>query len=336
MSGPGGRGAAWRMAAALVCAVTAAACGGNGTDGGGRRDGDMEIMRLERVIMDCDEASLPEALQRFDEELASPLLTLRPQEQEFMEMVRQYRTDSVMRDIDATVQRRYGDLGWLERALTEAVQRASKLDKGIGLRKAATFIGSSGYADRVRADRESATLVIAIDQYAVGGMERYGFFGDPMYVVRLSDSAYLTADCMAALAHEYIAMPPEPWSLLDYMVAEGKELFFLDQTLPRTADSIKIRYTRQQMEWAERHEAKVWAYLLHNKLLFNTDVTAFHNLIDEAPKTNAFGNESAPRAVEYVGWQMVRQYMKRSGASLHELMEETDARKILEGSGYRP
>lgn len=323
------------LAAAAVVSLLASACHGTATDNR-HREGDIEVMRLERVIMDSEAAQLESALQQFADTLASPLLTLLPDDPQFMAMVMQYRSDSTMLLLDSLVRQRYGSLTWLERALTDGVARLAEQDPAIRLRKVATYIGSGGYPDRVHADRESGTVTVAIDQYVAPMLERYGYLGDPLYQVHLSDSAYLATDCLAALAQEYIAMPPEPWSLLDYMVAEGKELYLLDLALPRTADSIKIRYTSDQMRWMERHEEKVWATLLQNQVLFSTDVTRFHNLIDEAPKTNAFGNESAPRTVEYIGWKIVRQYMKRSGSSLHALLEETDARKILNESGYRP
>lgn len=326
----------WRgVAVAAVVALLLSACHGKDNPNE-RREGDIEIMRLERVIMDSETDALAAALQQFADTLASPLLTLVPEDPQFMMLVMQYRSDSVMVNIDRIVRQRYGNLAWLERTLTDAVERLAKQDASIRLRKAATYIGGTGYSDRVHADRESGTLTVAIDQYVVPMLEDYGYMGDPMYLVHLSDSAYIATDCVAALAQEYIAMPPEPWSLLDYMVAEGKELYVVEQALPHTADSIKIRYTDRQMQWMEQHEEKVWATLLQNELLFSTDLTRFHNLIDEAPQTNAFGNMSAPRTVEYIGWQIVRHYMKRSGSSLHDLLEEADARKILNESGYRP
>ena len=338
-----GLGKLWRrlMAAATIVTVVAAAaflttaCHRH-RDDNRHREGDIEVMRLERVIMDSDSAQLTTALRQFADTLASPLLTLMPEDPRFMSMVMQYRNDSTMLLLDGLVQQRYSSLTWLERTLTDAVARLSEQDPAIQLRKVATYIGSGGYPDRVHADRESNTVTVAIDQYVAPMTEAYGYLGDPLYQVHLSDSAYLATDCLAALAQEYIAMPAEPWSLLDYMVAEGKELYTLDIALPHTADSIKIRYTRQQMRWMEQHEKKVWATLLQNQLLFSTDATRFHNLIYEAPKTNAFGNESAPRTVEYIGWQIVRRYMKNSGSSLHDLLEETDSRKILDASGYRP
>ena len=64
-------------------------------------------------------------------------------------------------------------------------------------------------------------------------------------------------------------------------------------------------------------------------------MASIHNFIDEAPKTNAFRN-SAPRTTDYLGLQIVRAYMKRSGASLDELFANTDSQAILQKSGFKP
>ncbi len=60
-----------------------------------------------------------------------------------------------------------------------------------------------------------------------------------------------------------------------------------------------------------------------------------HNLIDDAPTTNAF-RDSSPRTTDYIGWQIVSRYMKNSGISMQQLLEEADAQKILSQSNYRP
>ena len=129
--------------------------------------------------------------------------------------------------------------------------------------------------------------------------------------------------------------------LLDYMVAEGKALYLASLCLPKTHDSVLLRYSSEQYDWMERNEEHVWTFFLQNKMLFETDYMRFHNFIDEAPQTNAFRAKegygaSAPRTTEYIGLQMVRQYMKKSGATVQELFDETDAQKILNESGYRP
>ncbi|MBR6441822.1 MAG: hypothetical protein IKS44_07240, partial [Bacteroidales bacterium] len=69
---------------------------------------------------------------------------------------------------------------------------------------------------------------------------------------------------------------------------------------------------------------------------YTSDLSVIRNLIDDAPKTNAFGDGSAPRTVSYIGWQIVRAYMKKGGATMQQLFEETDSQKILNQSGWRP
>ena len=65
-------------------------------------------------------------------------------------------------------------------------------------------------------------------------------------------------------------------------------------------------------------------------------LSLFRNIIDDAPKTNAFGDGSAPRTTDYIGWQIVRAYMKKSGCTMQQLFEETDSQKLLTQSGWRP
>ena len=90
------------------------------------------------------------------------------------------------------------------------------------------------------------------------------------------------------------------------------------------------------MEWMKENVGSVWAWMIENELLYSTDLSQVRSLLGDAPKTNAFGEGSAPRTAAYIGWQIVRQYMKKSGASMNELMAERDSQKILNQSGWRP
>lgn len=296
----------------------------------------VHFLRLERTLLDSPEDQLAQNVAAFRDSFPSPLLSLAPEDPLFFEMMQDYRNDSVMRRVDLFVQKHYGDLRWLEQELGEALAHAQKLDSNIRFDHFATFIGSQGYEGRVRADRESKSLVVAIDQYVAPYLECYGYFGDPLYLVHLSDSAYLATDCIASIAQEFIAMPKNLPSLLDYMIAEGKKLYFLEECLPHLADSIRMRYTAPQMQWMKDNEAKVWSYILQNKILFETDLMRFHNLLDDAPHTNCFGNESAPRTIEYIGWQIVRQYVKKSNCTLSDLFENTNSQSILNTANYHP
>lgn len=162
----------------------------------------------------------------------------------------------------------------------------------------------------------------------------------PMYI-----SHRFTPDNIAPRVVEGIAredMFPEPdkdHNLLDKMVYNGKILYFMDQTLPDVADSIKIGYTTAQLKWCDTYKADIWGYFLEENLLYESDEEKIQKFLGEAPFTPGLGekNESAPKLGIWTGWQIVRQYMdKHPEVTLPQLMADEDAQKILNGSKYRP
>lgn len=297
---------------------------------------DISVGRFEQVLLETPEASLRSELARFRKEYPTHLLRIDPDDESFMAMVKEFRSDAVAHEVYDTVQRYYADLSWLESDLSKALSKAHDLDAEIVYNKFVTFITNEGYAMRVRADRESRSVTIAIDEYVTQRMRPYGYFGEPLYIVRQCGAEHIVPDCMAEIVRQHIALPSQEMSLLDYMVAEGKVIYFLKKVLPKTDDTILFRYTKEQMQWMEANEANVWAYFVHNQLLYERDFGRLHNFVDEAPKTNAF-HESAPRTHSYLGWHIVSKYAKKqSKMTLKELLEETDSQRILQESGYRP
>lgn len=297
----------------------------------------IEIVRYEKLLFETQPQEMHAALKTFASENATPLLTIYPDDPGFMKEIEGFVADPVVRDIYNITNKRYGDLAWLQRTLSEAMKKADKVDDEIKIAKVYTLVsGMVDYDKRIMVDRESGTACICLDLYALPQMEKYSYFSMPMFIVERCDSAYLAADFMAAVARKYIVAPDEKnVSMLDFMISEGKVLYFLDQVLPRTEDFIKIRYTAEQMEWMKKNESQVWTYFIKNDLLYEKDFTRFHNFVDEAPKTNAFNN-SAPRTTDYIGWQIVKNYMKTSGCSMKELFDNNNAQQILQESGYKP
>jgi len=128
-------------------------------------------------------------------------------------------------------------------------------------------------------------------------------------------------------------------SLLSKMIYNGKIMYFMDDMLPDVPDSIKIQYTKKQMDWAKANEANTWGYFMDQNLLYETDYNKIKQFIDVAPFTQGLGetNESAPRLGIFVGWQIVKKYMdKHPEVTLAQLMANDDAEKILNDSKYRP
>lgn len=125
---------------------------------------------------------------------------------------------------------------------------------------------------------------------------------------------------------------------LQHMVYQGKVLLALDSVLPHTADSLKIGYTTQQMDWAKAYQAEVWSWFLQENLLYSTDYLRIQKYFAEGPFTAELGenNESAPKLGTYMGWQIVRKYMERNPEiTLAELFANANAQQILEESKFK-
>ncbi len=252
-----------------------------------------------------------------------------------MQQLAGFVQDPTMREIYRLVDSVFGDMQTESEELGEALSRARELFPSLHYDKVYTFIsGMFDYDMRVGCNNHE--LVISLDQYILPYTKKFNYFGSPLFLVQQSGRQYLIADCMEAIARQHIVLPQErDLSLLDYMVAEGKAIYFAQQTLPNTADSILMRYSKEQMEWMKKNESNVWGYLLQNKILYSNDYIRFHNLIDDAPKTNAF-RDSSPRTPYYIGWKIVSRYVENTNASIEELFAETDAQNILSKSNYRP
>ncbi len=181
-------------------------------------------------------------------------------------------------------------------------------------------------------------LIIAVDTYLGSDYPAYEQIGIPRYMSQWMIPERTIVDIFHSMADRYFRrLTHAPETLLDHMIYEGKRLYFLDCMLPALPDSLKIAYSTNQDNWMKRNAGFVWSYKLENDLLFSTDHSVIQKFIREAPFTATFSRQSAPRTGIWLGWQIVRDYMKRNPeTSLEELIMLTDSHRILTGARFRP
>lgn len=293
---------------------------------------DVKFSRLEHLLFETPAERLSAELTAKGAEFDTPLLNLHPDDPQYMQMLAEFVSDPMVRRIYEATDSIYSDLHDVELQLGKALAKAAQIYPEMRYERLYTLVTADidDYQNRVFCNENE--LALSIDHYAVGCFPG----AVPAYIERLSKREYIAPDCMAAMARAHIAMPDGDMTLLDYAIAEGKTLYFLEETMPGVDDTLRLRYTGEHLDWMRENTANVWGWLLQQKLLYSKDLSQFHNLIDEAPKTNAFGEGSAPRTPFYIGLQIVRQYMKKSGASMQELFAETDSQKILTTAAWRP
>ncbi len=125
--------------------------------------------------------------------------------------------------------------------------------------------------------------------------------------------------------------------LLDYMIHNGKELYLLSKLLPYAPDSVILEYSQPQVDWVNENEQNIWAYLISEDLLYSTELGKFRKYIEYSPNSPGMPDEAPGRTANWLGWQIVKAYMKRNpGMSLQQLIELRDAQVIMDGSRYKP
>ena len=122
------------------------------------------------------------------------------------------------------------------------------------------------------------------------------------------------------------------------MIYFGKELYMKDLLIPQISDADKIGYTPEQIVWSQENEGYIWRYFVDEKLLYDSDPKLPGRFINPAPFSKFYleiDNESPGQIGRWIGWQIVRSYMKNNDVSLQQLLQ-TDAKEIFDKSKYKP
>jgi hypothetical protein len=241
-----------------------------------------------------------------------------------------------MRDAYAETQKAFtdADIVNLEKELTEAMRRFRYFFADRKLPKHFTtcmsgFDYNFAYPDSV--------MALSLDMYLGSGNVFYKMLQWPNYQVRVLNKEYITTDMVRGwMISEFDNGQPVN-NLINNMMLYGKVLYACDALLPDVHDSIKIGYSTAQMNYCKEYEKNLWGYFAENNRLYESNMRTVTELTSDGPFTSAISKECPPRIAMWVGWQIVRSYMKNNEqVSLNELMKESDAMKILNKSKYRP
>jgi len=131
---------------------------------------------------------------------------------------------------------------------------------------------------------------------------------------------------------------PEDKTFLAHILYYGKLLYLKDVFLPKIEDFRKIGYTPEELEWAKANEDQVWRYFVERELIFDSDTDLYSRFLYPAPFSKFYlelDAESPARLGQYIGWQMIRQYMDKNDVSVQEMLG-TNAETIFNKANYKP
>ena len=178
-------------------------------------------------------------------------------------------------------------------------------------------------------------LLIAVDTYL--GADHKFYNGIPSYISANLRKEQLISDVAEVYAKKYIQSGNQR-SLINQMVYFGKQLYLKDVFMPFQSEALRIGYSEPELEWSKANESEIWSYFVEKDLLFSTDTALSGRFIAPAPFSKFYlelDSESPGMLGRYIGWQIVRSFMKKNDVSLRELIA-MDGKELFEKSKYKP
>lgn len=227
----------------------------------------------------------------------------------------------------------YPDLEWLELGLNEAFDNFIQEFPGAGRPQVYTYI--SGFDFQYPVKYADSTMIISLDMYLGSDYKDYRTMGIPLYVSQRLTRDHILPDCVRELCYPLLERP-KTQTLLDVMIEEGKIRCFSEVLLPEVGDELLMGFSPAQLKWCSENESNLWSFMIENELLYSTDAQAMSMFMTDGPFTSSFSQESPARTGAWLGWQIVRSYIKKTGSSLPALLKNINSQEILEKSGYKP
>ena len=250
----------------------------------------------------------------------------------FFDNLYDFLTNEVVSESFEAAQEVFVDMKWLNSELTKAFKRYTLAFPGDSIPDVIAYV--AGFNQSIML--ADGLIGIGLDKYLGADYELYDYLGFFRYVSRNMYPTKIPSDVMRSWAAGKFPMQTAQNDLLSHIVWEGKLLYFTKQMLPAHPDTSIFGFTAEQLKLCENNERFMWLQLIERKLLFSTHQFTIARFTQERPFTQDFSQEAPGRAANWLGYRIVQQYMRRTNATLVELMNNNNYREILEKSGYNP
>ncbi len=243
----------------------------------------------------------------------------------------QLRNDPDLQQINRDVIATYPDLESLTAELETAFKYLKYHLPGIEVPRVYTMNSALNASPLVN----DAQMAIALDLFLGRDYGYYEAVRYPKYLSKRMSPEYIVYNSMRGWVTAEFEKSKDDKSFVNDLIHEGKLLYLMDAMFPNGHDSLKIEYSGAELAWCKQFEINVWGLFLDKELLYSTDKSETDPFLTEGPFTPGLAKESPARVGTWIGWRIVRSYMKNNDVSI-EAMMEAKPQDILNQSGYRP
>lgn len=240
--------------------------------------------------------------------------------------------DPMWRELYTEVQKKYADFQPVKIELESLFKHIKYYFPKTKTLKVITIISEMDYKNKaIYAD---SLVVISLELYLGKDHKFYQF---PNYLKQNFEERQIAPDVVSSFSERQIP-PVLDKNLLSQMIYYGKQLYLKDLLLPDYTDAEKMGYTPEQITWCQENESYMWRYFIEKEMLYSNDQKLISRFINPAPFSKFYleiDNESPGQVGAWIGWQMVRSYMKNNEVPLVDLLK-TNAKEIFVKSKYKP
>ncbi|RKR09351.1 protein involved in gliding motility GldB [Flavobacterium sp. 90] len=240
--------------------------------------------------------------------------------------------DPLWREVYTEVQKKYSNFEPVREKFNALFQHVKYYFPKTKTPKIITVIGEMDYNSKaIYAD---SLVIVALELYLGKNHKFYEF---PNYLKENFEENQIMPDVVSSFTYRNIPASADK-DLLSKMIFDGKQLYAKDLLLPEYSDAEKIGYKPEQIKWCEENEAYMWRFFVESEMLYSQDPKLTTRFMTPAPFSKFYleiDNDSPGRVGAWIGWQIVRSYMKNNTVTLPELLK-TNSKEIFEKSKYKP
>lgn len=236
------------------------------------------------------------------------------------------------RELFAEVQKKYKKSESIEAELEKVFKHIKFHFPKTKSPKVYTVIAEMDYDNKViYAD---SLVIISLEMYLGKDHKFYEF---PAYIRQNFEQRQMMPDLVASFGKSKITTEKDN-TLLSQMIYHGKLLYLKDLILSSYTDDEKMGYTPKEINWCEENESYIWRYFLENELLYSNELKLNSRFIAPAPFSKFYleiDNESPGQVGAWIGWQIVRSFVKNNDVPVAKLLE-INAKELFKKSKYKP
>lgn len=254
-----------------------------------------------------------------------------------------YLKDQGVQDLFQRTQTQFADLSDIQLKLNMAFSKYDVFFKGAMSIPEVTFYisGFNYYQGQIAPKKIAVTqhqLGIGLDMYLGSDYEVYSQYGFPNYFRETMSADYLISDAVKGWIYtEFDTLFGKPdQTFLDQLILHGKMLYITRQVTSDEPLYTLFGFIPQKMIWCEDNERQMWTQLVNKNVLHSKNPAEIEPYFLDGPFSKDFPKESPAKAVQYIGYQIVRSYCEQHNCDDALKLIKTNNNVIFSSSKYKP